>query len=91
MPTHHQLVYQGTRIEGVTISPNPNSGTFSITLNTLIDVASATLYDTTGKDFGTYPLNKGENRIETKVLSSGTYIVLLSIDGKTESRQIIIK
>ena len=77
--------------ERVTIYPNPNDGNFSIQLDTFKETATATLTDITGKKLGTYNLTKGENKIKTKNLSSGTYIVILQVDGKTESRQLIVK
>ena len=77
-------------IKGVTLSPNPNSGTFFITLESLKTEASATLYNLSGKEINSYPLKKGENKIENENLAAGTYIVKLVVDGKTESKQIII-
>ena len=80
-----------TKIDGIIISPNPNSGTFFITVETIKESASATLYDITGKELSTHILKKGENKIEKEGLAKGTYIVSLLVDGKTEARKIIIK
>ena len=45
----------------------------------------------TGKKISTYELTKGENKIKNKNLASGTYIVVIDIDGKQESQRVIIK
>jgi len=78
-------------IEGVTIYPNPNNGNFTIKVANFKKSATAVLTDISGKRIGTYTLKKGENKIQRDGLAKGTYIVLLSIDGKTESQKIIIK
>lgn len=80
-----------TPIDGILIYPNPNDGNFTIEVKSFKETATATLTDMTGKEIGNYTLTKGENKIKNKNLSSGTYIVILQIDGKTESRQLIIK
>lgn len=81
----------GIKLEGVTISPNPNSGNFIITLLDFKENASATLTDFSGNEIQTYQLRKGENKINKEELKKGTYFVILKIDGKQETRQIIIK
>lgn len=82
---------QGPRIEGVTISPNPNTGTFSILVDNFKVSASATLLDMTGKEIGVYTLQKGDNKIEREGLAKGTYFISLLIDSQTDTRKIIIK
>lgn len=39
----------------------------------------------------TYPIKRGDNKIEKQGIPSGAYTIVLEVDGKTESRQIIIK
>ncbi len=78
-------------IRGVTIYPNPNNGNFSIKLENFTESATASLVDITGKVFGTYTLKKGDNKIENAGLASGNYFIQLTVDGKTETRKIIIK
>ena len=80
-----------TTIEGIKIYPNPNNGNFTISVDNFKDSATATVSDTSGKQIGTYTLQKGENKIKSEGIASGTYIVSLVIDGKTETRKIIIK
>ncbi len=77
--------------KNVTITPNPNSGTFSIHLTDFNESASATLTDFSGNEIQTYRLRKGDNIIEKEGLKKGTYFVVLRIDGKQEARQIIVK
>ncbi len=78
-------------IDEITIYPNPNNGIFTIKLDKVRLFATATLNDTTGKEIATYILKKGDNKIEQEGLASGTYSIILEVDGKTETRQIIIK
>lgn len=75
----------------VKISPNPNNGNFSIRIENFNTSASAVLADLTGKEITSYSLQKGENKITNEGLSSGTYLIVIEIDGKQESRKIVIK
>ncbi|WP_445454017.1 T9SS type A sorting domain-containing protein [Flavobacterium sp. 25HG05S-40] len=77
--------------ENIIIFPNPNDGNFDIQIKEVKESASATVTDMTGKKLGTYELTKGENKIKTKNLSSGTYIIVIDVDGKQESQRLIIK
>jgi Secretion system C-terminal sorting domain len=78
-------------IEGITVYPNPTTGLFTIKLDKVRLLATATLNDATGKEIATYILKKGENKIEKEGLPSGIYSIILEVDGKTETRQLIIK
>ncbi|WP_396155206.1 T9SS type A sorting domain-containing protein, partial [Flavobacterium sp.] len=72
-------------------SPNPNNGNFTIKVAGFNESASATLTDFSGNEIQTYKLHNGDNKIEKEGLQSGTYFVVLRVDGKQEARQIIIK
>jgi hypothetical protein len=76
--------------ENVIILPNPNSGIFTIRVGDFRESASATLTDFSGNSIQAFKLIKGENRIEKTGLKQGTYFIVLKIDGKQETRQIII-
>lgn len=78
-------------IKGVNLYPNPNNGNFYINIDDIKESASAVLNDSAGKHIKTFTLKKGENRIDSEGIAKGNYIVVLIIDGKKESRQIIIK
>ena len=80
-----------SKIEGVAIYPNPNTGVFAIKVDDFRENATAVINDSNGKQVGTYTLKKGDNKITTENLEKGTYFVTLNVDGTTESRQIIIK
>jgi hypothetical protein len=78
-------------LDGVTISPNPNNGTFSIRVDDVNESATAILTDVTGKEISSHNLIKGENKIQNEQLTQGSYFVILLVDGKQETRQIIVK
>jgi hypothetical protein len=78
-------------IEGVSIFPNPNSGNFNIKIADFKKEATATLYDSNGKKIQDFTLTKGVNIIENESLAKGTYILFISVDDKTEAKQIVIK
>jgi Secretion system C-terminal sorting domain len=84
-------VIKGESIDGFSIYPNPNSGTFNINIADYKQAATATLYDYTGKKIKDFTLTKGENKVENSGLAKGTYIVVVTIDEKTDVKQIIIK
>ena len=92
--THSRMantVMKGETIDGITIYPNPNNGIFTIKLDKVRLLATATLNDATGREIATYILKKGDNKIEKEGLPSGVYAIVLEVDGKTETRQLIIK
>ena len=80
-----------TVFDTVKVYPNPNSGNFVIKVADFKTDATATLADISGKTIETFTLYKGVNKILKEGLAQGTFLVILTIDGKTESRQIIIK
>ena len=78
-------------IEAITVYPNPNNGNFVINLDKDSTNARATLFDNNGKQIGVYTLSKGETRVEKAGLAAGNYILVLDLDSKTETRQLLIK
>ncbi len=78
-------------IETVTISPNPNSGIFNIKVTDFNNSATAILNDFSGNEIQSFTLRRGDNKIEKEGLAKGTYFIVLKVDGKQESRQIVIK
>jgi hypothetical protein len=78
-------------IKNVTISPNPNNGNFVIKVTDFEISANAVLTDFSGNQIQTYSLQKGDNKIEKEGLEKGIYFVVLRVDGKQETRKIIIK
>jgi hypothetical protein len=55
------------------------------------EFANAELNDFSGNKVATYILNKGSNKLGNEELSKGTYILVVNVDGKQETHQIIIK
>ena len=77
--------------KNVIISPNPNTGNFTIKVINFTENASAKLTDFDGNEIKTYQLIKGDTKIVKEDLQKGTYFVILNIDGIKETRQVIIK
>ena len=75
---------------GIIIFPNPNDGSFSIRVEVFKESASATITDFKGSELSKYSLRNGENKIQNDQLVQGSYFVILSVDGKQETRQIIV-
>ncbi len=78
-------------IEGISIFPNPNNGVFFVKVENVKESATAILNDFSGKEVATYNLKKGTNKLGNEELPKGTYILVLKVDGKQETRQVIIK
>jgi Secretion system C-terminal sorting domain len=78
-------------IEGVSIFPNPNNGVFFVKVEDIKESATAQLNDFSGNQIATYILKKGTNKLGNEELPKGTYILVLKVDGKQESRQVIIQ
>ena len=80
-----------TKLENVTISPNPNSGHFNIKVANYIESGTATLNDFDGNEVQTILIRKGDNKIDNEQLKKGTYFIVLNVDGVRETRQVIVK
>lgn len=78
-------------VEGISIYPNPSDGLFTIKVEKAHLLATATLTDASGKEIATYLLKKGDNKLEKQGIPAGVYTIVLEVDGKTESRQLLIK
>lgn len=78
-------------IKNITISPNPNSGNFTIKVTNFNTTATAVLKDFNGTKIETFKLQKGDNKIDKEGLKKGTYFITLIVDGITETRQVVIK
>ena len=89
--THGTARLATNTLNSIAIYPNPNKGNFTIKVDSFKNEASATVTDISGKLIGIYKLKKGENNIVNNGIAAGTYFVNLAIDGKKESRKIIIE
>jgi Secretion system C-terminal sorting domain/PKD-like domain len=78
-------------IEDVTVYPNPNKGDFTINVPKVKEIASATLYDTQGREIETFNLQTGENTIQKEDLRSGYYILSITVDGVLTAQKIKVK
>jgi hypothetical protein len=78
-------------IQGVSVYPNPNNGVFFVKVETMKESATAILNDFNGKEVASYILKKGNNKLGNEELPKGTYFIVLTIDGKQETRQIVVR
>jgi hypothetical protein len=78
-------------MEGVAIYPNPNSGDFRIRIADFEKGATATLYDLNGKRIKDITLSRGVNKMETRGLAKGTYLVVVKVDGRIDVTQVMME
>jgi len=80
-----------TETQGVIVRPNPNTGTFVVAIDQDFRMGMATLYDAKGQQVGTpSKLNRGDNAMGSLDLASGTYVLLLELDGRTLRQPVVI-
>ncbi len=73
----------------VKIYPNPNKGTFSIELESVVKDAEVKVFDVQGKLVSEHTLKKGENTLNESV-PTGMYMLLINVDGKISTHKIQI-
>lgn len=73
----------------INIYPNPNKGTFSIDLEKVNKSAEVKVFDVQGRLVSEHTLKKGENILNESV-STGTYMLLIDVDGKISAHKIQI-
>lgn len=78
-------------IDGVSLFPNPNNGVFFVKVENIMETATAILNDFNGNQVAAYELKKGTNKLGNEKVAKGTYLLVLKVDGKQETRQVIIK
>lgn len=74
----------------VTVFPNPNQGTFKVSVPAFRESARVVLTDPTGKEIMTRTLASGETTISEAGLAAGNYVLLFHIDGKIVVKRIAI-
>jgi len=73
--------------EGFSVSPNPATGNINLKSTQHIDEAS--LYNLLGQKVSEKQFDTNEGTMDVSELASGTYILKVSIDGKTGNYKII--
>lgn len=71
----------------ITVYPNPTAGTFNIDLANVKEAADLQLFDAQGRLINTHTLSNGKNTI-TEDISSGTYLLLINVDGEFSAHKI---
>lgn len=72
----------------VEVYPNPNDGNFVIKVPAFRDEATVQIIDANGKEIGTHHLKEGENRISERDMVTGTYFLILNLDGHYSSHKL---
>jgi hypothetical protein len=73
------------------VSPNPNTGTFTLQVEASFITGTATLYDAKGASVGSMvKLNAGANELGSKELAPGTYLLSIELDGELQSKTVIV-
>ncbi|MBX2950069.1 MAG: T9SS type A sorting domain-containing protein [Crocinitomicaceae bacterium] len=73
----------------IRIFPNPTEGDFSISVEKVEKQADVTIIDMKGAVISeNQPLTQGTNRITNKQLVKGSYVLIITVDGKTHAQKI---
>jgi hypothetical protein len=75
----------------VMVSPNPNSGSFTINFNQLVSNSEINLTDLNGKVVRVYQLSGDSIQISDSNLEKGVYLLNVSIQGNTLIERIIVQ
>lgn len=75
--------------KNISIYPNPNSGEFSIAIEKIEKQADVTIIDMKGTIISENQLlTQGANKIANKQLVKGSYVLIITVDGKTHAQKI---
>jgi hypothetical protein len=77
--------------KGFAIYPNPAKGEFNITLNKVNKGASYQIVDLSGKLISNGSLESEKTQVNISNLKTGTYRVVISNNGETTSKNLIVK
>lgn len=76
----------------IKVFPNPNNGTFTISIGNIDKKADLTMIDMKGAViFQNKRLKQGNNRITNKNIVKGSYILIISVDGQNYAKKIVIQ
>lgn len=82
---------ESTATGNISVSPNPNAGEFTILVEKVENQASLTIIDMKGTVVSEgQSLTRGMNRITTRQLTKGLYILLITVDGNTHAQKVEI-
>lgn len=75
--------------KNIAVYPNPNNGEFSISIEKIEKQADVTIIDMKGGVISeNQHLTQGANRITNKQLVKGSYVLIITVDGKTHAQKI---
>ena len=75
----------------ITISPNPNTGNFQVSITRAFELASATLFDAEGRRVAQpMRLAQGQNNMDFGDLKPGVYVLRTEVDGKVSAHNVVI-
>ena len=76
---------------GVSLYPNPNSGTFTLELTGTTGTATVIVTDLNGKTLFTTTSNDQKIGFDMSNYAAGTYLLSVSVDGEVVTKKVIIK
>jgi hypothetical protein len=72
------------------ISPNPSTGKFIIDVPNDIPPYGVTISDFSGRAIYT-TAGKGQTQVDLSFVQKGIYLIVIDVDGKRETRKIVLK
>ena len=80
----------GLNAENVNVFPNPNDGTFTIQMQPTNSTKVISIMDMTGKTVLKSVVSGEKANVELNNVAAGTYIVVVTGDGKSVSKRVVI-
>ncbi|MFC5269293.1 beta strand repeat-containing protein [Adhaeribacter terreus] len=86
-------VKEALAANAIKVYPNPNNGTFSVTLNGLTQGATLAVYNLAGQLIATENVKAGqqEANMNLKGLAAGTYLLKVTSDNKVNVTRLIVQ
>lgn len=75
----------------IVITPNPNTGVFSLTNIVQLDIQTVTIYDVSGKLIHTISKDFLENEIQLTDVSAGVYFVKIQTNTEIATKKIVVQ
>jgi hypothetical protein len=89
--SHCSGINEEPRQEGLRVIPNPNQGTFHISIEGDKDIFSVRIFDVTGREvFSREPLQGKDTAIDLGDAAHGIFVISAETSGKRIYRRLIV-